>query len=783
MAGERVNIVDKDGSVSSVAASDLDAAKAEGARVATQAEVDRDAYSGGLAGAAATADALARGATFGLSDKIQVEGARLLGGDEAASQMAAKTNVLKNNFADTTGMSEFAGGFLLPVPGSGAAKGVGGALAKGLAGAAERSIGKGALTFALEHGLPGAVQAAYEGGLMGAGQVMSESALGDHDLTAEKLFAGAEKGALLGGVIGGAAGMLGGAFSRAAPRAETGLTSSLDRLATREGDTAAVRAEAAAARAEAAASNAAVETATREAGSGVSSWMRNQSEELAFKATGAKIADYQKLGATAERQGERVSSIGRRLIDEGIVTPTASKTDIAERVAAKLKTTGEELGAMRKEIASTGAVLNTNDFGRRVFEEVAAPLEAVPGSSKELKAVRDYMTDLLERTQSTGTIPLETAHEWRVALDKKLGYDKLGVQPATAELRKIRSILEDEWTKAADSAAKLKGDSFAEKYTLAKQAYADLATVNKIAGKEVAREGANRAISLTDTIAGATAFATMGPLGLLAAGGNKLLRTYGDQMGAIALDKLSRLESVQRAAQKFDASLGSAVASLGGRAGLPSGAAPVTSKRALEVAKSVLTNPETLQSRVSSFVGTSLGEVAPRTNDATGSVAIRALTFLATRAPKPPPAINTLQPSMDARKPSATEVARFAKYVEAIDDPTVVVKGLRSGQVSRDQVEAVKQVYPKLFAVMQGRIQEEIGKLPKELPYPTRVALSVMFDIPLDASMRPEIVRGLQQQYAPPSAAKQPKPLSRPLQMKGISGIAPASARLESGGR
>jgi hypothetical protein len=121
MAEQLVPIVESSGGVSYVRPQDVEAARSEGARVATGAEVDRANYSGGLAGVAATADAFARGATLGASDWLQVEGARLAGGDEAAAQMAAKTRLLKENFADTTGMVELAGSLALPVPGSGAA--------------------------------------------------------------------------------------------------------------------------------------------------------------------------------------------------------------------------------------------------------------------------------------------------------------------------------------------------------------------------------------------------------------------------------------------------------------------------------------------------------------------------------------------------------------------------------------------------------------------------------------------------------------------------------------
>ena len=67
-----VGIVEDTGGISYVREADLDRAKSEGARVATQDEIDRSNYRGGLAGAAATADAMASGATFGVSNWIQI---------------------------------------------------------------------------------------------------------------------------------------------------------------------------------------------------------------------------------------------------------------------------------------------------------------------------------------------------------------------------------------------------------------------------------------------------------------------------------------------------------------------------------------------------------------------------------------------------------------------------------------------------------------------------------------------------------------------------------------
>ena len=413
----------------------------------------------------------------------------------------------------------------------------------------------------------------------------------------------------------------------------------------------------------------------------------------------------------------------------------------------------------------------------RAHNDVLTPLAQMPGAGPERAAVGNYLSDLSEVLGPNTTF--EKLHDTRLALDKKLGWDKLGTSAGTEQLRQVRTIIEDEFTKQAEKAAALKGESFAAKYNVAKQAYAELRTVDRIMSKEVVRMAANRAISLTDTIAGVGGFAAMGPTGLLLAGVNKGIREYGNQVAAVALDKLARIESVQRAAQQFDASVAREVSALA--KGTKPRALPGPSvKDAQGVARAMLANPEAIQSRVSRFVGESLRGAAPETHGAVTDVAIRASTFLAGKAPRDAQPVNVLQPKTEPRQPSAQDVAKFAKYVQAVEDPTCIVRGLARGDVSREQVEAVRAVYPRLFAVMQGRIQEEVAKLPKALPYPTRVALSVMFDVPLDASMAPKMVAGFQQQYAGQGGG--PKPATRKLDVDQIvKATAPATSRIEGG--
>ena len=763
----QVAIVDEDGTVSTVAAGDVAAAKGEGARVATQDEIDRAHYRGGLAGAAATADALQAGATFGLGDKLQVEGARLLGGDEAASQMAAKTRILRENYADTTGMSEVLGGFLLPVPGAGTAKGVAGAVGKGLAGVAERAGARGLASVA-EHVLPGALTAGYEGAVMGAGQALSESALGDHDLTAEKLFSHAGKGGLLGFGIGAA---LHAPVAALARRGDGAAVGALERVAEREGAgpyrSLGVRAE-----------EAAVGVAEREAvpAGGILSKIQGMADEESFRSLGGLSKNYKLLGRTAEAQMERAQGIGKLLRDEGIVTPLATKAEMAEKIAAKVEETGRELGAMRKALDETGVKVSTAPILERAQAEVLAPLEAKLGFKGEAAQIRGYLAELSEMAGSETSF--EKLHQMRRNIGEKAQFDKVTSPVFANELKRLNAIVEDEFTKAGEKASALKGEAFTESYRSAKLKYSMLKDAESAVKVGLDRKGVNRTVSLTDTIMGAGAFATMGPVGLLAAGANKMMREFGSQTAAVALNHIAGIDAVRAASAAVDAQMGRAVSSLRGGKAVAKASQRVSSAQAEGIAKSVLANPEALAARVQSFVGDRLREVSPRVADAASSVATRAAVHLQQTAPKPLPPVNALQPQRERPTYSPNDVAKYAKRIEAIQDPTMLARGVAKGTVSREHVEAVKAVYPRLFAVMQGRLLEEVAKLPSELPYQTRVALSTLFEVPLDASMRPEIVAGLQAQYAPKNA-KHGTPPPRPLNPATFRSGAPASARIE----
>lgn len=159
----------------------------------------------------ATAEGVAGGFTAGLSDLLSGPASGALpasadpSGDVVASQRAAAgqdARRLRDEHPLAHGVGEFVGMMASPVNKVGAAVrgGIGATTALGRIGAA--AVGSGA-----------------EGILYGAGNTMSEAALGNTDLTAEKLIAGAGLGGLLGLAGGGLGASLEEGFKAVVPAA------------------------------------------------------------------------------------------------------------------------------------------------------------------------------------------------------------------------------------------------------------------------------------------------------------------------------------------------------------------------------------------------------------------------------------------------------------------------------------------------------------------------------------------------------------------------------------
>ncbi len=143
----------------------------------------------------------------------------------------------------------------------------------------------------------------------------------------------------------------------------------------------------------------------------------------------------------------------------------------------------------------------------------------------------------------------------------------------------------------------------------------------------------------------------------------------------------------------------------------------------------------------------------PAIVDAIVAAEERKLGFLFDKMPKADaPSVMTGRQWM----PSRFAIGTFAKYVEAANDPAAVLEQAASGQmVSLEAAETLRVVYPRLYQEAQKRLIEQATTGEKTIPFKRRVQLSILFDLPMDASMSPEYAFAMQEPYQAQAISQQ----------------------------
>lgn len=168
---------------------------------------------------------------------------------------------------------------------------------------------------------------------------------------------------------------------------------------------------------------------------------------------------------------------------------------------------------------------------------------------------------------------------------------------------------------------------------------------------------------------------------------------------------------------------------------------------------SINANPSVLVDAVSKRLG-SVAEHVPGIAESFTMTAMRGADFLHSKLP-PTPQFSSLTPQLTNWTPDPVELAKFSRYSRAVDDPVSVIDDLNAGRVNPEGLEAVRSVYPSLFADIQGRIVDKLADLKEPLPYNKSVELSLFLGIPGHTSLEPQSIARLQSLYLP-SAPQDP---------------------------
>lgn len=137
----------------------------------------------------------------------------------------------------------------------------------------------------------------------------------------------------------------------------------------------------------------------------------------------------------------------------------------------------------------------------------------------------------------------------------------------------------------------------------------------------------------------------------------------------------------------------------------------------------------------------------PIAADKLETLAAKRLTFLASKLPRKPD-VAGLGTGPDRWQPSDMLMRAAARYMIAVEDPIGVVERLATGQITPEDAEAMREVYPEMYADIRQQIITQLPTLRATLPYHRRLALSIFSGAPVDPAMHPRIIKVLQASFS-----------------------------------
>lgn len=144
----------------------------------------------------------------------------------------------------------------------------------------------------------------------------------------------------------------------------------------------------------------------------------------------------------------------------------------------------------------------------------------------------------------------------------------------------------------------------------------------------------------------------------------------------------------------------------------------------------------------------SLYDAAPNISQNINSTMVRGVQFLNSKIPRP----STELLLSSKYEPTNSQKDTFNKYYEAVNNPIGILKQIKNGSLSNQAMEALHAVHPTLLNHMQQTVIGIINpKTSKKLNYTTKIALSKFLEQPLDRALLPNSILKVQGTFSLPS--------------------------------
>lgn len=172
-------------------------------------------------------------------------------------------------------------------------------------------------------------------------------------------------------------------------------------------------------------------------------------------------------------------------------------------------------------------------------------------------------------------------------------------------------------------------------------------------------------------------------------------------------------------------------------------------------------NPNVLQQRMNQLTENWYHH-APKTSTATVIVATKALNFLRSKVPPtPPPTPEELMSGEFKWRPSSSQVDKFNRYYNAVLNPRSILVRAKVGRLTAEEVEAVRTVYPKLFAHIQSEaiiaFQQAKGDMPDRVRNSFKLLTGGSFNIGTAMMVQATYAKKSMQANQPPPPEQAPR--------------------------
>ena len=484
----------------------------------------------------------------------------------------------------------------------------------------------------------------------------------------------------------------------------------------------------------------------------------------------------------AERIGAIRTGKAPNGIDASLPTGSARSIDAALPENGAVNIPGTKLvevpGAVpANTIAGPSFVRAAEELETKILPE----LRQFSGSLNKsaIAEVEALAADLRSAAETPSKTPFRDAFNMRRRIDKVINWNKGVTEGTVGDVREnLRGILETEFKAAASEVA----PELAAKYISSGKTFEAVADIAKAAEKRLAGDMALQQFSLGDKIMAGIGGGIGGIPGAIAGGvAGNVARSRGNMFAANAFSALAKLTSAERATSRVTSEITQSVKGFFSAAPHASelGAQAVTQANVAKYMDSVAelnANPAAQAEKFAMSMG-DLPKTAPELTQELAATNTRGLAFLASKLPPNRSGDGSLQPLAETSALTSEQKRKWALYANTVNDPRSALKDLKSGRFTPEQAEALRVVYPQLYAVVQKAATEQLAATKTKLPLAKSAALGSILGVPGAAALTPARLQANQAVYQQPKQGRAPRPGKVP---SVANAFRTSSQRLES---